>query len=445
MRFGKTFPQDPRATTVVTKAAEDLFALKKYDQAAVAARSLLELKTTANNEMKRTAWLIIAQSEFQSGKYAEAESAYNVALNMVGADAALRDKVNSGIAATVYKRGEELREQGDMQGAIAKFQSVKEIAPQSDISTSAAFDVGAAYLKDKQWNQAIVEFKKFRQDYPGHSLQKKVTENLALAYLESHQPALAAQEFERIIAENSEITSKRDLTWRLAELYEEVGATQQVIDTYENYLATYPTPFLQAMEARQKLADVAFKMGNTNRYHYWLKDIIQSDRNAGEERSDRTRYLAAKATFVLAEPRLQSFENIQLVAPLKKNLSRKKERMQEAVDAFTAAADYGVAEVTTASIYWLGEIYNKFGKELMDSERPKGLSPEEREQYDILLEEQAFPFEEKSINIHESNAKRAMDGTYDEWVKKSFAALRMLSPVRYAKAERSEVVAEIMH
>ena len=54
----------------------------------------------------------------------------------------------------------------------------------------------------------------------------------------------------------------------------------------------------------------------------------------------------------------------------------------------------------------------------MESERPAGLSGEELEQYDILLEEQAYPFEEKSINIHETNVGRISAGTYDEWVKK---------------------------
>jgi len=76
---------------------------------------------------------------------------------------------------------------------------------------------------------------------------------------------------------------------------------------------------------------------------------------------------------------------------------------------------------------------------LFASERPKGLSSTDLEQYDLLLEEQAFPFEEKAIEIHETNADRVKTGIYDEWVKKSLIALRKLQPVRYAKLERSEL------
>ena len=62
----------------------------------------------------------------------------------------------------------------------------------------------------------------------------------------------------------------------------------------------------------------------------------------------------------------------------------------------------------------------------------------------MLLEEQAFPFEEKAIELHILNAQRAAAGVYDEWVRRSFARLAELSPARYARTERREAyVADI--
>jgi len=100
--------------------------------------------------------------------------------------------------------------------------------------------------------------------------------------------------------------------------------------------------------------------------------------------------------------------------------------------------------VTTTSTYRIAEIYNGFGRDLLESERPKGLNEEELEQYDILLEEQAYPFEEKAIEIHQVNAQRAIDGSYDEWVKKSFSALAKLSPVRYDKTEKTRELIDVI-
>jgi hypothetical protein len=85
-----------------------------------------------------------------------------------------------------------------------------------------------------------------------------------------------------------------------------------------------------------------------------------------------------------------------------------------------------VAEVTTAATFEMAELYRTLAKDIMASERPKNLSKDEREQYDSLLEEQVYPFEEQAISLHEANAARAKDGLYDEWVKKSYDVLAEL-------------------
>jgi hypothetical protein len=100
--------------------------------------------------------------------------------------------------------------------------------------------------------------------------------------------------------------------------------------------------------------------------------------------------------------------------------------------------------VTTAATYQMAELYRTLAKDLMESERPKNLKEDELEQYNVLLEEQAFPFEEKAISIHEANVARASEGVYDESVRKSFEALAKLKPARYAKAEiNAEFVKEL--
>jgi tetratricopeptide (TPR) repeat protein len=86
----------------------------------------------------------------------------------------------------------------------------------------------------------------------------------------------------------------------------------------------------------------------------------------------------------------------------------------------------------------MGELYRQLATDLMKSERPANLDAEELEQYDLLLEEQAFPFEEKAAEVHELNARRSADGLYDEWVRKSYAALAELQPARFGKQVEPE-------
>jgi hypothetical protein len=102
-----------------------------------------------------------------------------------------------------------------------------------------------------------------------------------------------------------------------------------------------------------------------------------------------------------------------------------------------------VEEVTTEATFQIAEIYHNFAKSLLKSQRPKGLSEDQLEEYDLLLEEQAFPFEEKAIDIHLANFKRIPSGTFDEPTKKSLKILGELMPFRFARVESTDVYVEL--
>jgi hypothetical protein len=135
----------------------------------------------------------------------------------------------------------------------------------------------------------------------------------------------------------------------------------------------------------------------------------------------------------------------KLGQPLAESLKIKRSLMEDVIGVYTSAADYGVAEVTTAATFRLAEVYEQFGSDLMDSERPSELDEAALEQYELLLEEQVYPFEEKAIDLYKVNVDRTTDGVYDEWVRKSFERLAGLMPARYAKVERSEDVVTALY
>jgi hypothetical protein len=76
----------------------------------------------------------------------------------------------------------------------------------------------------------------------------------------------------------------------------------------------------------------------------------------------------------------------------------------------------------------------------MGSERPDGLTPMEMEEYELAIEEQAYPFEEKAISVHESNLELMSRGVYNKWIDKSLASLAGFIPARYAKPEEKSAV-----
>jgi len=439
LKFAQTFPAHPESAQVLTRAATDLYTAKEFTRAIAAAESLLARQPPVDATKQRVAWTVIGNSNFDQGVFDKAETAYSHAQALMPANDPERPAIVERLAASIYKQGELQAKSGDSAAAVEDFLRVAALAPTSKVRASADFDAAALLFKAKQWDRAVVVLEGFRRNFPQSPLQAEVTRDLAVAYTESNHPGQAALEFEKIAqapGESPEV--QREATLQAADLYDKAGNTAKSRAMLEAFVKHFPQPVAPAMEARNKLSLIAAKAGDTAGRDYWLKEIIAADRAAGTARTDRSRALAAKATLTLAIPLRDQFRRIKLVVPLKKSLAEKRKAMEAALKAYEQAADYQVADVTTSATFESAELYRQLGKDLMSSERPKNLSKDELEQYNVLLEEQAFPFEEKAIKLHEVNAARAKEGTYDEWVQRSFTALAQLNPGRYGKAEIGE-------
>jgi tetratricopeptide (TPR) repeat protein len=322
---------------------------------------------------------------------------------------------------------------------------VAEAAPGAAIRPNAVFDAAALLVADQRWGEAVEVLQRFRREFPEHPFNADVTQQLALALAAAGRGTEAAAEFENVaVVASLGPDVQREALWRAADLYRdgaERAAEQRVC---EAIVQRFPQPFAEAMEARSRLADLVRDGGDAGARRRWLQEIVAADAAAGATRTDRSRYLAAHATLELAAPLRDAFVEARLTAPLPQSLKAKKQRMELALAAYGKAADYAVADVTTAATFETAELYYRLGRDLMGSDKPAGLDADELEEYDLLLEEQAFPFEEKAIELHGVNAERAADGVYDDWVKRSFTRLAELSPARFARTERSErYVAEI--
>jgi cellulose synthase operon protein C len=443
LKFAKEFPAHPESAQVLTRAATELYAAKDYLRATSAAETLLARQPPVDVAKQRIAWTVVGNSNFDQGVYDKAEEAYTHSQALMPPNDPERAAIVERLAASIYKQGEQKSKSGDSAAAVEDFLRVSALAPTSKVRANADFDAAALLITQKQWDRAIVVLEGFRRNFPQSPLQVDVTRDLAVAYSESNRPALAAVEFEQIAASPKETPEvQREAILQAADLYDKAGNSAKSRQMLEAFVKHFPQPLNPAMEARNKLSSMATKAGDYSGRDYWLKDIIAADRSAGASRTDRSRALAAKATLTLAAPAREDFKSIKLVAPLKKSLAEKRKAMEAALKAYEAAADYQVADVTTAATYESAELYRQLGKDLMTSERPKNLNKDELEQYDVLLEEQAFPFEEKAIKLHEVNAARSKEGTYDEWVQKSFAALAQLNPGRYGKVEVGEQLVE---
>jgi len=436
LRFAASFPQHPQAVAVLTHSAEQLLAIDESARAIQVARLVID-DDRATQEQQRVSWTVQAHAYFDLGDFLHAEQSCQEALHRTPVDSNEKSVLTEKLAASIYKQGEAAQAAGDTRAAVSHFQRVRIATPGASIVSTADFDAAAGLMRLNDFKAASVTLERFRGAYPDDPRQAEVTRRLAAAYLGSARPLQAAREFERIGRAGGDAGLRSDALWQAAELYANAGHATESTGVYVYYIGQFPQPVEAAIEARQRVADHYRVSGDTRQWQQWLNAIIDADTHAGGGRTDRTRYLAANARLALADAQNTQYQAVALRLPLKKTLTAKKRLLEATLAQYEQAAAYDVAEVTNAAAFRTAQLYSHLARALIDSERPKNLDAEALEEYNILLEDQAYPFEEQAIALHETNAARVESGMYDAWIEKSLQALAELVPGRYAKQERS--------
>jgi cellulose synthase operon protein C len=487
LKFADAFPKHDKAAIVLGAAADDLYSMEQYQQALAAAGKLIKAFPGCQKDVLRAAWLVTGHSTYELQRYPEAETAYLKVLSLLPVDDKTRPALMDNLAATIYKQGEQARAAKDYQAAADHFLRVGRMAPTSKIRAAAEYDGAAALIQLKNWQKAAAVLTGFRKAFPDHELQPEVTKKLAYVYKENKQLSAAAQEYERIERESKDDAIRREALQVAADLHARDGNQKRALAVYRRYVDYFPEPVEPNLETRNKIAEILKSDKDRESYLAELRQIVAIDSAAGAARTDRTRYLAGNAALVLAQNTYDTFVAVKLVKPLEENMKKKKGLMKDAINRFNGLLDYESGELTAAATYYLAEIYAHFSKALTTSERPeltfdyyiikpgdnlstiarrshcdigriahannltrssvivvgkklkipRGLYPEELEQYELAIEEQAYPFEEKAISVHESNLKLIARGVYNQWIDKSLRKLAVFMPARYDKPEAS--------
>jgi tetratricopeptide (TPR) repeat protein len=428
LRLVLEIPDHPAAPDVLAHSGTVLLEQHQYDRAFAASERIVAGSAVAPPALTQVAWSLRAQVFFIKGDYPAAATAYREALQLAGKADERQPALQAGLAMATYKQAELALYQGDKTRAATLYQRAAELAPDTAIRSMAIYDAASTLLMLESWPQAISLLEQYRADYPQDPLQPEVTRKLAYACENSGDHNRAATEYLRL-AQDPQLadTLQREAQLRAADIYLQEGAVELAISTNERYLERFPEPAAAATKVMWQLAELESGKGDSRRRRYWLEAIISLDRRSGNSQS---RTPAAKAALELAEHRLNAFRGVQLVNPVQDNLALKIQAMKQALQAFEAAIDYGIPPVTSAASYHLASMYAELGRDLLASERPRGLTVEELAEYDVLLAKQAAPFEQKAIDLYTTHAQRPGADQRDPWAEKSAQQLDSLLGVR---------------
>lgn len=438
LKFADAWPQDTRALPVLLAAADNLLSRNRYPEAIEAAGLAAQWQPQPNPQQRRQIAMILGHSHFELQQFPEAEQAYRQAMQASAPGSQQQVEAQQRLQASIYRQAELALAEGPSEPGLQHLLRIRD-SGRTDIAASAQYDAINHLMTLEQWQRASRELADFRQYYPAHELTPTLAAKAVMIFRALELPGAAAGELLKLAQGDPDPEVRRQSLWMAAENFQQAGEIAAAIDAYRRYSEQWQQPAEQNLEAQYQLIQLLGEEPSRERRR-WLQQLA-----ANKVDSARGRYLAAFAQSQLAEQSYQRFAGMSLQLPLKQSLAAKKQAMDDTVADYRKVLKFSIAEFTTQASFRLAEVYRQLSRDLMESQRPPGLSPLEQEQYEILLEEQAFPFEEKAIELHEANIQRTTDGLYDDWIKRSFSSLARLLPARYGKEEKTLEWSHALH
>jgi len=437
-RFADRFPGDARNAGVMADLSKRWLAAGDHQRALDYSARVITSKEASGPE-RYAAWQVTAKVRQQQAEYGLAERAWQQALALAEnagtghsanglAGAGDMASIRKHLATVVYRQGEGAATSGNAEEAVRHFRRISSILPGSEIAIKGQYDAANTLLKAADWPAAIKGLERFRSDFPGHELASGISEKLVHAWVSSGQPALAASE---LLQAASGQPAPWTLRLRAAALLHEAGNVVERNALYRDYLATGPavedgSGHLQLQTMRHRLVE---SDAGADR---WRQALVRAELDSPWH-SEETLAWASRASLVLGARAAATFTSIELSHPLEDSLARKQQALETALQRFLDAEALGGEAVVSESLYRRAELYRGLARDLIASAVPAELNEMEAMQYRMLLEEEAYPFEEKAIRLHSENHQRITSQGYDAWIERSLGVLAKLHPGRYQR------------
>jgi TolA-binding protein len=444
LKFCDRFPQDPRVPDLLLKAAQ--LASREGDHASARQITQKLLETRPQGPNLYSAQKLIATDYFEQKEYAQAAQQLKTLLSNSGGlkiPPKEQEELRTLLASSLYKQAELQKQKGMLLEAARGFLNIHAVTPHTEVAGNGLLDGSILLAHLGQDEEAVKGLQQFLGNYPRSPYLDQAREQLALLYEKQEKYQEAIQLYERLAASTpGGQDSQQAAEWSLviARLSEKTRGWPKAYRTLLAAADGLPLNDERALEALHRAAKVKQQMGDLKEVQaLWDRVLDRYSKQANP--TPRMAYIAAQAGFGLGEERLKQFMEVRLTTPLEASLEKKRQLLKEAMDYYSRTVDFKVPEYITAATYKVGLLFEEFRNALLESERPGGLTAEQLEQYNFLLEEQAYPFEDKAITAYETNVRRAQEGgLYDEWIQKSYQRLAKILPAKYARDELDEII-----
>ncbi len=408
------FRKENRLERVLLRLSDMYIGIDKYDKAREVLKPLIEDKPVET--YKRIAELYLAE-----GDVVEAEKTYRRLVD-ISDDPSFRQR----LAELNYMIGEDSLKRGGFVDATERFIEVHKILPDSQLAEASLVRAGQIYIQTGDFTGFDRLIDLLKRSYPGST---SVVSLLVSAgkELEDKAPLESARYYTSASTLVTDGTKSSSLLLAAGILYENNQEYSMAEEIFKRYLSRGDISIKDRGEVLSRLGEIQLKMGKK-------KEGLETFGQLFELKGMVDDRYVVKAGLHLIKERQVEYLDTRLVQPFEETLRTKTELLNVLLNEYTELAEYGVAEFMPEIFFQIGRLLENYRDSIIQSERPSDLSEEELEEYNFLLEERAYPYEEKAVKAYENVLRVAREyRLYDEWVEKTVQRLAYLRPALYKR------------
>jgi TolA-binding protein len=400
------FPNTTSATEALRMIAQGFYEEKAFDSAQVWYRKLSTMDGEGVN--RGEAIERIAESIFRSAEQHETQNRFKEAaeqyqrVSMEFPDAKIAD-------VSLFNAGLCYEKLAEWSRVILTLQQLLQKYQESKLIPKAMFRIGLAHAKMLKWDLAAESYLRLVANYPSSDVAATAMYNTGFAFENANKPAEAAATFEKMIQMFPNYEDAADILFRAGELYGSIKNWEAVTRVNQLFSSRFGNDADRVVQAQCMVGIALYMQGKEDAALKELKNTVTTYGRIKKPSTMNTNY-AAKAQFTIGEILHQRMLSITLTLPkntYKKQLSKKSDLLDAAVEAYSHAAKFGISEWTTRSICQIGQAYEDFAVGIFKQQRDPDQKLDERLALELGIAravekyflENALKFHEQNVNL----------------------------------------------
>jgi tetratricopeptide (TPR) repeat protein len=388
-----------KAAGLAYRAAAAFLSAEKYDRAKRMTEEIEKNKATPKPILD-DARLVYAESAIFTDELAAAREKAELVLGNPSKEGKsdVRERAKNLFVLASLKEIESRTDGQDWIGAGRMLEELGRRFPEAAEAPEYSLRAFRSYRMGRDREAATKAGLQFLDTFPKRKEGLEIAGAVGAYLVEQGEPRKAADLYARVSERFPKSEEGPEFLFLAARLTGESGDPEEATKRFLSYRAKYPSPRWKSAYATISVGLFSWERGDVKTALRELEGgVRQLDDGLEEDAPSDLWKLGGRARIVLGGYWAEQFRKLKLVVPLEKNLAIKNRFFQRALAMLEKAKEESPTEISINASQMSGDLFVEFGKSILDSQRPKGLTGEERETYEGGLKERARGFFQKGL------------------------------------------------